>query len=143
MRLEATATKGCAHAISSKLIYETGMARLDTADLFAQLVRLSETASIQDVAATAQEALARGMAMLGMKIAEERSISSIAFSGGVAYNDHISSAIRDLCVAKGHRFFTNHLVPCGDGGVSLGQAAYAGLGYRLTDASSIALRQND
>ena len=143
MRLEATATQGCAHVISTKLIYETGITRLDTADLFAQLVRLSETASIQDVAATAQEALASGMAMLGMKIAEERSISSIAFSGGVAYNDHISSRIRDLCGAKGHPFFTNHLVPCGDGGVSLGQAAYVGLGYRLTDASNGALRQEE
>lgn len=51
------------------------------------------------VAATAQEALTRGMEMLGMRIAEERNISSIAFSGGMTCNDHISSRIRDLCRA--------------------------------------------
>ena len=101
---------------------------MDTADLFAQLVRPSKSASIQDVATTAQGALTRGMEMLGMKIPEERNISSIAFSGGMAHNDHISSRIRDLCRANGFQFFTDHLVPCGDGGVCLGQAAYVGLG---------------
>lgn len=121
MCLEAAAIQRCAHAISTTGICEAGIPRLDTADLFAQLVQLSKGASIQDVAATAQEALARGMAILGMKIAEERNISSIAFSGGVAYNDHISSRIRDLCGTNGFQFFTNHLVPCGDGGVSLEQ----------------------
>jgi len=65
------------------------------------------------------------------------------FSGGVAHNDHIGPEVRGLCGVNGQRFFTNHLVPCGDGGVSLGQAAYAGLGYRLTDISNIATRQDD
>ncbi len=142
MRLEAAAIQGRTHEISTALIDEAGMPRLDTAHLFAQLVRLSERASIQDVAVTAQEALARGMTILGMTLAEERRISSIAFSGGVAYNDHISSRIRDLCGTNGYSLFTNRLVPCGDGGVSLGQAAYVGLGYRLTDASNSALRQD-
>jgi len=136
MRLEAAAAKGRVHAISTTLVYEAGIPRLDTADLLVQLIRLSETASTQDVAATAQEALARGMATLGMKIAEERRISSIALSGGVAYNDHITSRIREISESNGYEFFTNHLVPCGDGGVSLGQAAYAGLGYQLVDAST-------
>ncbi len=121
MCLEAAAIQGCAHVISATVIYEAGIPGVDTADLFAQLVWLSKRASIQDVAATAQEALTRGMEMLAMKIAEERNISSIAFSGGIAYKDHISSRIRDLCRANCFQFFTDHLVPCGDGGVSLEQ----------------------
>jgi len=142
MRLEAAAIQGCAHAISTKLLYEAGIPRLDTADLFTQLVLLAERASIHDVAATAQEALAQGVATLGVKIAEERRISSIALSGGVAYNDHITSRIREMSESSGHQFCTNRLVPCGDGGVSLGQAGYAGLGYRLVDASNGALGQD-
>lgn len=90
---------------------------------FAQLVQRFNRTSIQDVAAAAQEALAWGMAILDTRIAEERGKSSIAFSGGVAHNDHISPEISDLCGVNGHRFFANHLVPRGDGGASLGRAA--------------------
>lgn len=131
MRLEAAAIGGCAQAIPVKIVCEAGLPRLDTVGLFAQLAQLSTRASIRDVAATAQQALAQGVATLAMKAASERGIGSIAISGGVAYNDHISSAIRDFCEADGLKVFTNQLVPSGDGGVALGQAAYAGLGYRF------------
>ena len=134
MRLEAAAAYGCVHSVATRLVFEAGIPRLDTVNLFGQLVQLSKTASIQDVAATAQESLGQGMAALAMKIAEERGISSIALSGGVAYNDHIATRIRELSESNGYKFFMNRLAPCGDGGVSLGQAAYAGLGYRLVDA---------
>ena len=143
MCLEAAAIQGRVHAISTRLVYEAGVPRLDTADLFAQLASLAERASIHDVAATAQEALAQGVATLGMMIAEERCVSSISLSGGVAYNDHIVSTIREIIKSNGYQFFTNYLVPCGDGGVSLGQAAYAGLGYRLVDASTGASEQDN
>ena len=80
---------------------------------------------------------------LATKIANEQGIPSIALSGGVAYNDHIASRIRELSEAGGCEFFVNHHVPCGDGGVSVGQAVYAGLGYRLAHASDDASEQYD
>jgi hydrogenase maturation protein HypF len=136
MRLEAAASLGCAQVVNTQLIEEAGLIRLDTVDLFRQLAEMSEVASIYDVAATAQEALAQGTAALAMRIAQEQDIASIALSGGVAYNDHIVSSIRERCEARGYSFFTNGLVPCGDGGVSLGQAAMAGLKMRLAGSQS-------
>jgi hydrogenase maturation protein HypF len=109
------------------------MLQLDTAGLFAQLAKLASSMRIEDVAATAQAALAQGMAGLAMRIADERGISAIALSGGVAYNDHIASIVRTLCEANGFTLYTNQLIPCGDGGVSLGQVAVAGLRIRLND----------
>jgi len=135
MRLEAAAIHGRAHAIPVQFVEEDGVPRLDIVDLFEQLDRLSNQASIFDVAATAQEALAQGMAALAMNVAKEQGIRSIALSGGVAYNDHITSSIRECVEVGGYRFFTNQLVPCGDGGISLGQAGYAGLGYRFLHPS--------
>jgi len=143
MRLEAAAIRGRAHAIPASLVEEAGIPRLDTVELFAQLDRLSKKASIYDVAATAQEALAQGVVMLAMKTAKEQGIPSITLSGGVAYNDHITSRIRELSETGGCEFFVNHHVPCGDGGVSVGQAVYAGLGYRLAYASDDASEQHD
>lgn len=136
MCLEAAAIRGRPHTIPITFINEAGMPRLDTADLFTQLIRLAKSASIADVAATAQLALARGVTMLAMRIADERGIRSLMVSGGVAYNDHISSEIHHLGEANGYKVLTNRFVPCGDGGVSLGQAAYAGWGYRLTETWS-------
>jgi len=133
MRLEAAASEGHAKIIEPRLIEQAGLIRLDTVDLFARLVEMSKVVSVCDVAATAQEALAQGAAALALRVAQEQGISSIALSGGVAYNDHIASRIRKCCEAVGFSFFTNILVPCGDGGVSLGQAAMAGLGIRLAD----------
>ena len=143
MRLEAAAIRGRAHAIRTQFVEKDGVSRLDVVDLFVRLDQLSEKASIHDVAATAQEALAQGIVTLAIKIAKEQRIESIALSGGVAYNDHITSRIRESVEADGYKFFTNQLVPCGDGGVSLGQAGYAGLGYRLAPASNDASRQDN
>jgi len=133
MRLEAAASAGRAQTIEPRLIEEGGLIRLDTVALFEQLARLSQHASMNDVAATAQEALAQGTAALAMRLAHGEGISSIILSGGVAYNEHITSSIRERCEAEGLRFYTNSLVPCGDGGVCLGQTAIAGLGIRLLD----------
>jgi len=135
MRLEAAALGGRAHPIPIQLAHLGGIQRLDVVALFTQLNQLSKTATIADVAATAQDALARGMASLATSIADEQEISTIILSGGVAYNNHIASRIREIVESSGYTFFTNQLVPCGDGGVSLGQLAVAGLEVELLPTS--------
>ncbi|MCK5827126.1 carbamoyltransferase HypF [Candidatus Bipolaricaulota bacterium] len=136
MRLEAAARRGDAQILEPQLIDGDGLMRLDTVHLFKQLIEMSEEFSVDDVAATAQQTLAQGAAAMAMTVAQEGGISTIALSGGVAYNDHIASSIRERCEASGYRFVTNELVPCGDGGVSLGQAVMAGLGIRLLDTQA-------
>jgi hydrogenase maturation protein HypF len=133
MRLEAAACNGRPQTIETRLIEDAGMIRFDTVSLFRELVDMSRSVSVCDVAATAQEAVAQGTAALAMRVAREQGISSIVLSGGCAYNHHIASRVRECCEENGFRFFTNGLVPCGDGGVCLGQAAMAGLGVRMVD----------
>ncbi len=134
MRLEALASQGHAHDVTIRSEKHAGLLRLDTVDLFAQLSDMAERFSASDVAATAQDALARGMTELALQAARERGISAIALSGGVGYNDAIASRVRQCCEEAGLRFFAHHLVPCGDGGVCLGQAAMAGLDMELVSS---------
>jgi len=134
MRLEAVAARGTALPIEMEATYDGDFRILNTAALFARLIDLAEAHPVEDVAATAQKALAVGVAQAAVAIAGERGIRDICFSGGVAYNDAIASAIRDVIVSSGFCYHTNEAVPCGDGGVSFGQAAYSGRGIESLEA---------
>lgn len=59
---------------------------------------------------------------MAIKTAKERDIGVIGFSGGVAYNNAITGRIGDIAEEEGFRFVIHSRVPCGDGGISLGQA---------------------
>jgi hydrogenase maturation protein HypF len=52
----------------------------------------------------------------------------VALSGGVCANLELLRRSRSGLAAAGLRVVTQRLVPCGDGGLSLGQAALAGRG---------------
>lgn len=54
-------------------------------------------------------------------------IKEIGFSGGVAYNRHITLTIRKVVEENDLRFIAHHEVPPGDGGISVGQAYVGGL----------------
>ena len=125
MRVEAIAASGRPIEVPIRLAEQDERRVLDAVALFRDLVALRKEASAADVAATAQDALARGMARLALEAAAAAGINVIALSGGVAYNDAISTAVREEVESAGFRFATNERVPCGDGGVALGQAAIA------------------
>ncbi len=60
-------------------------------------------------------------------IAKKYNIHQIALSGGVFNNKIIlSNAVKRLN-ENGFEAYTNELVPCGDGGIALGQAFIASL----------------
>ena len=134
MRLEAVAARGTTLRVEAVVERDGGIFVIDTVGLFARLVELAERSSIENVAATAQAALARGAASAAVEIATERGIRDVCFSGGVAYNDAIASRIRDVVESAGLRYRTNEQMPCGDGGISFGQAAYAGRGIEMLEA---------
>jgi hydrogenase maturation protein HypF len=134
MRLEAVAARGTALPVEARVQRDGNHYVVDTVGLFARLVDLAERNSIEDVAAAAQSALADGVARAATAIAAKRGIRDVCFSGGVAYNDAIASTIRDAVEAAGIRYRTNEQVPCGDGGISFGQAACAGLGIEILEA---------
>jgi hydrogenase maturation protein HypF len=85
--------------------------------------------SPSNLACSTQTYLANALAELAIEEAEHLGVKSIGFSGGVAYNDQITSIIRSAVEGRGFSFVTNLQVPPGDGGVSFGQAVAVGCGY--------------
>jgi len=134
MRLEAAARAAAPIDLTAPIVRRDDRAVLDTADLFRSLVDLAASEDASVISATAQTALAEGIAGMAVREAQARGIETVAFSGGVAYNDAIASRIRQMIEGAGLRYVTNVRVPCGDGGVSFGQAVSAGLRWRLLEA---------
>lgn len=126
MKLEAVATDGCERPIEVPMTTVDGRPAVDTPALLARLVTLREEGTSRaDVAATAQDALAQGLADLALEAADRLGREVIALSGGVAYNDHIARRFRQRVEAAGGIVLGNEQVPPGDGGIAYGQAAIA------------------
>ena len=77
-----------------------------------------------DITYSIETALARGLADIAIKAAQKEGIEVIGVSGGVAYNDVFVRTIARQVTENSLRFVQNGAVPCGDGGISYGQAAY-------------------
>jgi hydrogenase maturation protein HypF len=98
---------------------------LNTTTLVQRIFTLRSKHSVADLACSAQAYLAKGLAQLAVKEAERLNVSNIGFSGGVAYNEHITQTIRKTIEKSGFKFFVHEHVPPGDGGISFGQAIVA------------------
>lgn len=126
MKLEAVAADGTPHDIA--IPYDSVDERrvVDTPRLMERLVALRRGgATAADVAATAQRALADGLADLAVEAARERDVDAVAFTGGVAYNDAISVRVGAHVRDAGLTYLRNEFVPPGDGGIAYGQAGVA------------------
>jgi len=134
MRLEALATRGMPAELDVRVVRRGRLFEVDTIGLFRTLVDLAESATQAEIAATAQALLAEGISRAATELAQERGMEVVGLSGGVAYNDAIAGRIRERIEAAGLRFVTNERTPCGDGGVSFGQAVFAGRGWRMLEA---------
>jgi hydrogenase maturation protein HypF len=54
-------------------------------------------------------------------------VHTVVLTGGVFQNQLLLSIVTDLLTRRGVTVWVNHAVPAGDGGLSLGQAAFASL----------------
>jgi len=79
------------------------------------------------IAASCQAAIARGLAGMAVGEAARRGARVVGLTGGVACNAAIHETVGALVRAAGLDFVTNRSVPCGDGGISLGQGIYLAL----------------
>jgi len=134
MRLEAAASSGRPVEIPVPIEVRGDLRVIDTVSVFLALVELAKEKRAADVAASAQAALAEGTAAAAIASAMERGIDTVAFTGGVAYNDAIADRIRRKVEAARLIYITNERIPCGDGGVSFGQAIFAGGGWEVSEA---------
>lgn len=81
--------------------------------------------SVADLACSAQSYLARALAQLAVEEAERLGVGAVGFSGGVAYNEHMTLTMRRVVEKSGLKFVVHGMVPPGDGGISFGQAMVA------------------
>ena len=98
---------------------------IDTASLVQEIFNQKNAFSTADLAFSAQSYIARSLAQLSSEKAKQLGVNVVGFSGGVAYNEHMTSTIRSVVEENGLRFVVHELIPPGDGGISLGQAVAA------------------
>lgn len=122
MKLESTATHG---KDVLKLRPRIRGKILDTRFLLEEIYRKRDSLPVVDLACSAQSYLAKGLAELATLEAEQLGVRTIGFSGGVAYNERITLAIRNYVQERGFRFIMHNRVPPGDAGISFGQAIVA------------------
>jgi len=103
---------------------------VETTPLVYKIFEEKDEKSVADLACSAQSYVARSLAQLALEQAEQLGVGTVGFSGGVAYNEHITRTIRRVVERSGLRFVVHDLVPPGDGGVSFGQAVVAGFSHR-------------
>jgi hydrogenase maturation protein HypF len=132
MKLESAAKKSI-HRPDLPLVFrnsgESGTPVLDTTELLLGVYELSGGKySPADLAFAVEENLAKGISEIAISLATKYSFEKIGLSGGVAYNDHITSCIAGTVKEAGFEFLVHRSVPCGDGCISFGQSLAAGLG---------------
>jgi hydrogenase maturation protein HypF len=139
MKLESAAYHGTPETWDIPLRNNGGIEMLSSRELIATAFeKMEEKPSgderlIQDIAASFQFNLARGIARLAINAARQDGIRAVALSGGVAYNYAIRETIRSEIITAGLEFVTNPDYPLGDGCVSYGQCIYAGMLLKKRD----------
>lgn len=131
MKLESAAKKST-QRVDLPLVFRkwgaSGVPVLDTTELLLGVYELScGKYSSADLAFAVEENLAKGISEIAISLASKNGFEKIGLSGGVAYNDHITSYIAGIVKEAGFEFLAHRHVPCGDGCISFGQAIAAGL----------------
>jgi hydrogenase maturation protein HypF len=99
---------------------------LDTTHLLLQLLELKKKGLPRSkLAYAAQYSIGQGLAEIACDVAQDEGILHVGFSGGVAVNRIITRAVTDQIQSYSLIPILHSLVPPGDGGISVGQAATA------------------
>ncbi|MEJ7765808.1 MAG: carbamoyltransferase HypF [Acidimicrobiales bacterium] len=105
-----------------------GVAQLDPAPLIATLRDERDAGTpIPLIAAGFHEALGRAVAKLAVDLAERRNLGTVVLTGGVFQNARLTEVLAGGLAEASLEVLLHAGVPCGDGGISLGQAAIAAL----------------
>lgn len=123
MKLESAAINGKDILQLKPIIKDNA---LETTDMLLEVFKRREKCALADLAFSVHSYLARGLAELAVEKALENGVKVVGFSGGVAVNELFTKLMRETVEAAGLRFLVHEAVPPGDGGLSFGQAVYAG-----------------
>ncbi|HDR73839.1 MAG TPA: carbamoyltransferase HypF [Methanoculleus sp.] len=130
MKLEAAAARGRPEHWDPVFETRDGAEVLSTRALLRRARDALGRRSCEDVAASVQHNLARGIAEMAVRAAHAGGYPRVALSGGVAYNAAIRETIRREVEGSGLAVVINADLPLGDGCISFGQCVMAA---RLAD----------
>ena len=99
---------------------------LDTTEILRNVIKLYKNGEKKaDVASAGQAAVSKGLCELAIKYADKCKLSDIGATGGVFYNEAISTYVKNYIEENGYNF-REHINTCaGDGSISLGQSIIA------------------
>lgn len=100
---------------------ETVSGVIGTAKMFRDIPKGSK----EDIAYSMTRTVIDEMVNVACDDAMAKGIDVIGLSGGVSYSAPVCKMVEDAVRARGMRFIMHDKVPCGDGGISVGQAAIA------------------
>lgn len=106
-----------------KVVYEKKEERhqLDGVRFLMDLYALKKSYSKEVLAYLFHHGIAAGMAGAAERICEQEEVTQIALSGGTFYNRILLHEMVSLLEEKQKNVYWNEKVPCGDGGIALGQ----------------------
>ena len=111
-----------------RLTEAAGVAQLDPAPLIAALRAGRDAGTpLPLLAAGFHEAVGRAVAELAVDLARRRSLDAAVLTGGVFQNARLTEVVAAELAAAGLPVLLHANLPCGDGGISIGQAAIAAL----------------
>ena len=100
---------------------ETVSGVIGTAKMFRDIPKGSR----EDIAYSMTRTVIDEMVNVACDDAITKGIDVIGLSGGVSYSAPVCKMVEDTVRTRGMRFIMHDKVPCGDGGISVGQAAIA------------------
>ena len=136
MELESIATEG-EEPYSWALLEPPEMIEIDFRPLVRAVVEEVERGeSIARIAGRFHATLAEALVATCRRIREHEDLSTVALSGGCFQNRLLTESTASRLAREGFEVLLHSRVPCGDGGIALGQAAVAGWRLRHVSGNS-------
>ena len=108
------------------IVEHQGMRVVKLGELFSMMVQdVKNQVSVSIISLKFHNTVAQVIAEVCKLIARENGITQVALSGGVFQNRLLLKLATTALQREHFRVLTHHLVPCNDGGISLGQAVIA------------------
>jgi hydrogenase maturation protein HypF len=108
------------------IVEEGGMRVVKLKELFSAVVwDVRNQTPVPIISLKFHNTVARIIAEMCKLVAKETGINQVALSGGVFQNRLLLRLTTSALQREGFSVLTHHLVPCNDGGISLGQAVIA------------------
>jgi hydrogenase maturation protein HypF len=105
---------------------QSGVTIVKLGELFSSIVGdVRNSVTVSTISLKLHRTIANITVEMCGKISQQSGIKQVALSGGVFQNHLLLKLTSDGLKQAGFKVFTHHLVPCNDGGLSLGQAVIA------------------